>query len=372
MGISGEQLLAGVQYLTEKQSRLQAERIALTLGEESQSEMERLGLAHRAPELFQLFRSSDLRAPRGFDQNPGNENPAELHFVTTALAWGVPIDDAKELFERFANRYRELRTLLFKSRSLATHVMAVLRPFRAKYIELWKENNIKQIDFGWLQNQTEYLESVTIDNLDQLFEWRQRVYLLFSKCAVIDKETEVRLVGERLSDDHKKPLGMIRGSSEKIYEHQWRSWFQAYGSELMQLDYSTVPPLRQNAVYTTPALSREKWNTAMGAYSRFSYDASTARPKLSTSNELQLKIQLQSNTDSSLQSEWSGVIEDTSTQQIDEWLKDVQLFWGAAAESVAGSLTFGRGETESQHAVPKMTVDKFAELVTKTIERKLG
>jgi hypothetical protein len=139
MSITGEQLLAAVQHLTELDARAEAASLAMEMGDEARERMAAIGIPERSPELFQLFRISDLRSTQRLKDREKQESfPAFDVFASRLSAWGVSdLALAKALFEEFFPTYERLRSQLFKSRSMATHVTAVLRPFRLKYVELW-------------------------------------------------------------------------------------------------------------------------------------------------------------------------------------------------------------------------------------------
>jgi hypothetical protein len=372
MSITGEQLLAAVQHLTELDARAEAASLAMELGDEARERMAAIGIPERSPELFQLFRVSDLRSTQRLKDREKQESfPAFDVFAKRLSAWGVSdLALAKALFEEFFPTYERLRSQLFKSRSMATHVTAVLRPFRLKYVELWKESNVNGINFDFLEKRTHELSSQVVSSRDELTIWQKRVYALFSETAVVRKTAQARMADSKPEAEHKRPLGTISEPSEKIYEHQWRNWFLANSDRLLKTDLSEIPPLRQDAVYRSAPLRRHAEGRDAGAVWRYVNQDNAYSKAARPDSETQVNITIASATNVDLKSEWAGTLQPTARSQVREWLDDTNMFWGSDSVAVTGSVSFGIGETKSTHELPAMSLEKFTDLVCSSIDRK--
>jgi hypothetical protein len=390
MSINGEQALGAVQELIDQEQRAEAREIALELAQVAQPQMIELGLSDRSLKLFESFRSASIKSANSADilayhylrtNSPAaevNQDPKFIHFFLR-LTQGTEIDQkaVKRLYDSMLPRYLELEGRLLLSRSRRTHTEAVLRIFKPRYLSGWRTDNVTQIDFANLERKTKKLRERRLSSTEEIQTWSQDVFDLFAKTAVMTNQQRDFVIGRSKNDPKaKRPLGLISEGSLDVYSSRWKTWFALHGAELLQLDYSSIPPLDSNIskneaarhIWDEASKMRDDLNSKM---KKVNDQILSLRSTLASNQRGSVRVRLESASDSGLNSSWTSAINPEALQGLSTWIAETRTFWVAAAETVKGDLILGSGSNESKHSLPEMSLDKFSKLVSDAISRRI-
>lgn len=390
MSIKGEQALGAVQELHDQEQRAEAGKMALDLAQAAQPQMTELGLSDRSLKLFESFRAASIRSANAADilayhylrnKAPAaevNEDPKFIHFFLR-LTQGTEIDQkaVKRLYDSMLPLYSELERKLLQSRSRRTHTEAVLRIFKPRYLSGWRTDNVTQIDFADLERETKKLRERRLSSAEEIQTWSQDVFDLFAKTAVMTNEQRDFVIGRSKNDPKaKRPIGLISEGSLEIYSSRWKTWFVHHGPDLLQLDYSSIPPL--DSKISKNEAARHIWDEASKIRDDLNWKMKKVNDQilnlqstLASNQKGSVRVRLESASDSGLNSSWSSVINPEAIQGLSTWIAETQTFWVAAAERVKGEITFGSGSNESKHSLPEMRLDRFSDLVSDAISRRI-
>jgi hypothetical protein len=390
MSIKGEQALGAVQELIDQEQRAEASELALELAKAAQPQMTELSLSDRSLKLFESFRAASIKSANSADilayhylrnNAPAaevNQDPKFIHFFLR-LTQGAEIDQkaVKRLYDGMMPLYSELEGKLLQSRSRRSHTEAVLRIFKPRYLSGWRTDNVTQIDFADLERETKKLRERRLSSTEEIQTWSQDVFDLFAKTAVMTKEQRDFVIGRsKIDPKAKRPLGLISEGSLDIYSSRWKTWFALHSPELLQLDYSSIPPL--DSKISKSEAARHIWDEASKMREDLNWKMKkvndqilSLRSTLASNLKGAIRVKLESASDVGLNSSWSSPINPETIQGLSSWIAETRTFWGAAAETVKGELIFGSGSNESKHSLPEMSLDNFSKLVSDAISRRI-
>ena len=390
MSIKGEQALSAVQELLDQEQRAEAGKMSLELAKAAQPQMIELGLSDRSLKLFESFRAASTKTANSADilayhylrnKAPAadvNEDPKFIHF-SLRLTQGFEIDQkaVKRLYDNMLPLYSELERKLLQSRSRRTHTEAVLRIFKPRYLSGWRADNVTQIDFADLERETKKLRERRLSSTEEIQTWSQDVFDLFAKTAVMTKEQKHFVIGRSKNDPKaKRPLGLIGEGSLEIYSSRWKTWFALHAPELLQLDYSSIPPLDSNISKNEAA--RHIWDEASKMRDDLNWKMKKVNDQilnlqstLASNQKGSVRVRLESASDSDLNSSWSSAINPEAIQGLSTWIAETRTFWVAAAETVKGEISFKSGSNETKHSLPEMSLDTFSKLLSDAISRRI-
>ncbi len=367
--ITGTQLVVGIKYLTEAASRQADRDVETAMAEAVMHDLTEISAAKFAPKIFRLFRMSELRpeafrgasvqTPSDSSSAPGaNSRFSKSYFVDKLTSWvDVAPQAANELFDKHLERFIQLRGDLFRARSRATHVAAVVRPFIPRYLESWRAANVNGLDFAEIDSTVHRLGAQLVTNESEFKEWAREVFNLFRQCAVVRDNTEWPI--SRDDPRGSRPVGMIRSQSEKVYANQWDAWIDAYGRELLALDLVAI----------TQAMDQQTlaYRRNTDSHSRVAFTRTQSFKEFG----MRIQVVVTATHDSTLRAEWnSWANHPGASQSFQEWADDLILLWGDNANSVQGVITLEPGTAAKTMPVPTATFSKLKDIVSQFILRK--
>ena len=366
---NGHDAVAGIKLLLDRDAREEETRVRLVLAEYVAPDLAALGLAERAPDVFQLFRDTEAEVvKRQLDSKRGDGASRATDVASVAVIfagkmrrWGSVSSDAMRAFE-VAHRphYIECRNELFQARIKTTHVKAVLRPFNARYLDAWAAENFNNLNFDEIQVRVNNLLEQRIENEMHLQKWADNVYSLFKDVAVVkDATTAV----ETIARDRKRPLGAIGERSERTYSQQWARWFKENRTRLMRETFE-APPVSLGSSTLGYGFSQQAAPVALGSYAASSFIPSQAIP---TASANPLTIRVQTADSPALESETSFSSRDEAIQGAKNWFAFLRAIWGESDRTVKIELqTLSAGQAMKVNLRPS-TLSAAAETVEQAL-----
>ena len=197
--------------------------------------------------VFDIYRKYDLRAAQIGQNLPNGELGSRSETLVDDLAKAfetIPRRVLDSFVERSWDDYRQARSGLFRARSRASHVTAVLKPFKRRYFDIWEKSLGDQRDFRAGRSRIAELEAKTCRDIRDIELWAEDVIDLFAEFGVVD----------RSSDAEMRPMGTISSNSLRTYRLQWRNWIEENGGALIG-GYAEAPsaPKLQSSFISAPA-----------------------------------------------------------------------------------------------------------------------
>ena len=337
---NGLDAVAAIKILLDRDAKQEEVRARMELAKLAEPDLIAMGIVERAPDLFQLFRDSEMESMRrriDAKREATNADGQMLFSESTVFAgkmrrWGNFSSEAlRDFEEKHRHNYTKCRNELFQSRIKTTHVKAVLRPFSARYLDSWADARMNGLDFGAIQVRVEKLLSQPIENELRLRTWSEEVYELFKEVAVLKNTDEPRLDP---SGDRNRPLGAIGERSERTYSQQWSRWFKDNSSRLMQDTFESGPIPSNNPEFAYGYFQQ----SAPGAPSGYSANRPVSQANSMTTENDPIIIRVESVDSPLLSSESAFASRQKAIDEVVEWCNFLSSIWGGPNQTVVVEL----------------------------------
>ena len=339
--------------------------------ERQRKDLETLG--NHADQMFDALRRADMMASRlRSSTTVGDEwdDASGRAFHEVSSMWGLMQPSfAGTVFEKLNVEYQKLKSELFASRSQAAHVNAVLRPFKRKYFEIWKESKLNGGDFDkWAREIHVLAERPIADTID-LSMWAKDVYDVFSKLAVLQFDPETRT---RPDSNAGKPLGAISASSERTYRQQWFSWIEKNDERLLQ--HLGRPKEASASMAAFEGAHMDSLSTSTSSFSNFESvmapvpAASSVVPAAAMSQTAAISVRLVNQEDQSLFADRTWNKSADALQQVGPWIATLERIWGKSTQQVLTTLEIDLPDGATKLNLPQQGLGTLTQVVRDAID----
>jgi hypothetical protein len=380
MALTGKDLVSLIQGTLENEARRDQQVLRDEMAAFAFPVLQKFGIEKNSDEIFDLYRSIDM-IPGAPDAKSKIKREV---FDSRLLSWGISEPNATwRVDEQLGDKYSELRTRLFGSRSLTAHVGAVLRPFRRRYLDTWAEAGIPGFSLNAVSVKVEELATQRIQDENDLQGWAESVYGLFSDTAVFRRALKEAGI--------KRPMGMIGSGSERTYKQQWFAWIRASGAGLLahlkdsesgKLDHamanrrgfnqSAAPGVQhQSPDFVANFASSTLDSPALHQRRQFDEPATASfmmppeSPVLQHTTELIIRVS--DSIEPTLVADRSWSDKKTAIQDVEAWVSNLIRFWGGPERIASVQIEFKEAGNESTFPLPPLPLGQIASVITSAI-----
>jgi hypothetical protein len=251
MAIQGSQLVTRIQSMVQVNGREKHKEFSMQFGSLIRREHSGLNLGSEADLLFDVFRKcrrDETSSPQASNLQSGAfvDGVEETLWRETRQGWGVV--DKNQLALLYAKTRASFESILTdfnSSRSRATHVLALFRPFQDRYFQEWVLSVSPYPKTKIEQKISRLRESFVSDKIE-LSIWANEVFELFQESAVFYPETQ-EIIQKDPNRKGSLPLGMISSQSVRVYGQQWRLWIREYENEILASQETTSGSIKIEA-----------------------------------------------------------------------------------------------------------------------------
>jgi hypothetical protein len=254
MTIQGSQLIARIQSMVQVNGRDKHKQFSLQFGSLIRREYPALNLDAEADLLFDVFRkcrrdeSTSQQGPR-LQTGTSIDGVEEALWRETKQGWGtIDKNQLALLYAKTKTSFESILTDFNSSRSRATHVLALFRPFQDRYFLEWVRS-VTPYQKTNLEQRIIYLKNSYVNDKIELSIWANDVFELFQESAVFYPEKQ-EIIQKDPNRKGSLPLGMISSQSVRIYGQQWRLWIREFENEILALPEAVnVPMINEQSEY---------------------------------------------------------------------------------------------------------------------------
>ena len=375
MPIQGTELIARIQSLVNLQTRSEGRRLGSAMAERVLPDLEKHGAARHADMIFDMMRRTrrDFRNIQSLfkrDSDPAHDHMEvrsgieSVLYETLSVLGDFTKEDVNEFYAKHEDFFEELLRELNQSRSKATHILAVFRPFKEKYVASWA----KELDFypaEEIRHRARTLEGVVIMNPLDLDTWVNQVYELFEDASVYKGKLAVEV---KQNDDARRvrarhvPFGMISESSERIYRQRWLNWYNENEKELSALvlgergmtqnNWSDVLKSTSFNMTQMPSMNL----SVPPVQSPISTDAPPIGAPAAPTSQGQITLSVQSTSNGKLKGQRTWLNEELALGELELWLGMLDGLWQEHAREVSIEVKFVTATGDSEVTLPAMSV----------------
>lgn len=256
MGIRGAELIQRLETMVQVSTRARHREISEEFGSLIAKDLDAMGLRELAAEAFDFLRkwrrdeTSIKKIEEGLLSSEDERDPLLHGDRESREPWlRLSIETLRELFMDHKRGFDASLNEYNNIKSKATHVLAVFRPFKDKYLSEWARF-FDAYPEDEIRAHAEKLRLELIADKFDLHIWHTAIYDLFKSAAVYNQSFERKRASIDSTKGHKRlPQGMISSTSERVYGQQWRLWLRENDDEIMQF----VSPIREALPDTRPA-----------------------------------------------------------------------------------------------------------------------
>jgi hypothetical protein len=387
MPIQGTELIARIQSLVNLQTRSEGRRLSSAMAERVLPDLEKHGAARHADQIFDMLRRTrrDFRNVQSMFRT--NSDPAQDHaevrtniesvlYEVLSVLGDFSKDDVTEFYSKHEDFFEELLRELNHSRSKATHILAVFRPFKEKYVASWAKE-LDHYPADEVRARAKALEDATLLNPLDLDTWVNQVYALFEDSSVfkgkLAEEIKQNEDARRVRARH-VPFGMISESSERIYRQRWLNWYNENEKELTALvlgergmtqgNWNDV--LKSTGFNSTHMPSLNFLSSA--AQSPITKDAPLIEAPTPSMPQGQITLSVQSASNAKLKGQRTWLNEDLALGELELWLGMLDGLWQDHAREVLLEVKFVTSTGDSEVSLPAMTIDAASKMIPQVIK----
>jgi hypothetical protein len=376
MPIQGTELIARIQSLVNLQTRSEGRRLGSAMAERVLPDLEKHGAARHADIIFDMLRRTrrDFRNIQSVfkrDSDPARDHMEvrsgieSVLYETLSVLGDFTKEDVKEFYSKHEDFFEELLRELNQSRSKATHILAVFRPFKEKYVASWAKE-LDHYPAEEIRARAQALEGVAIMNPFDLDIWVNQVYELFEDSSVfkgkLAEEVKYNEGAGRLRARH-VPFGMISESSERIYRQRWLNWYNENEKELSALvlgergmtqnNWGDV--LKLGGFNSTHMPSSFHMSTPL-VQNPTNADSAPIAAAASPATQGQITLSVQSVSSAKLKGQRTWLNEDLALGELELWLGMLDGLWQEHAREVSIEVKFVTATGDSEVTLPAMNV----------------
>jgi hypothetical protein len=371
MSISGHELIARLQGLIANQSRNEEREYGRTMAKLVMPKLQAHSAEQHADEVFDLFRRARRDALSVRSRREGLEvarSSSEVAFERTIqtisnemMAWGnFDSESITRFYLESLDAFEELQRDFNKTRSRRSHLSAIFRPFKERYVSTW-DRYLDTYPTEQVRAESSRIqdEVVTLTNLDQ---WAARVFDLFVLATVYSPEMNRKQhVDDAPSARMPVQLGLINQNSVEIYRGRWKEFLTLNRNEI-EAELSSQEPSQRLSMASSATGSNFDANYLSN--DGFSY-SSYARGNSSPTPTVNVVVSLSENESVNAQRSW--VSNETASSEIGMWLAMLQALWATAGTTVTSKVKFSSAAGDSEVTVPSLEFDAAATLLPQLI-----
>ena len=340
MAIRGSELVQRlqtmVQVATRERHRAINEQFAAVIVED----LRPFGLHDQSNDAFDYFRKwrrdgiSMKKMEEAYHLNEmSREAPKEVDRDGRDPWLRIPLNKLMELFERHKESFDFYVSEFNNIKSKSTHVSAVFRPFKDRYVEEWSRY-FDSYPIDRVEKTILDLNSEFIGDKVELHIWASSVYEVFKLAAVYNPTYEQKASLLDLDKSQKRlPQGMISSTSERIYGQQWRLWLRENEEEISAHLFQ--------AQLETPDLNQDVINLQT---IHAPTDVESPGPELM--DELSIGISVMDSPGLTATQTWLG--SDYTNAELKDWLELLGKAWGLDGELVQITIKFKSNPKSSE------------------------
>ncbi len=350
MPIRGSELVQRLQTMVQVSTRERHRAINEQFALEIIEDLRPFGLQDQADEAFDFFRKwrRDGMSMKKMEEAYGasemsvqarreGEREGRDPWLRIPLYKLIEIfENRRESFDFFVSEFNNIK-------SKSTHVTAVFRPFKEKYLDEWSRH-FDSYPLDKVQRMTTELNTEVVSDKVELHIWATSVYELFKLAAVYNPayEQKASWLGSEKSE-RRLPQGMISSTSERIYGQQWRLWLRENEEEISQYLFQ--------AQVETPDLNQ-------GSMALRTIEAPLG-PEVAKSEQAdELSIQVSVLDAPELTSTQTWVNSDYTNSELRDWLDLLGKAWGLEKELVQITLKFSSSMKSSELSLRPSEISK--------------
>jgi hypothetical protein len=348
-------------------------------------DLEKHGAARHADMIFDMMRRTrrDFRNIQSVfkrDSDPARDHMEvrsgieSVLYETLSILGDFTREDVNEFYANHEDFFEELLRELNQSRSKATHILAVFRPFKEKYVASWaKELDLYPADA--IRARAKALEDATLLNPLDLDTWVNQVYSLFEDASVFKgkfaEEIKQNEDARRARARH-VPLGMISESSERIYRQRWLNWYNENEKELSALVLGERGMTQGNWSEVLKSTSFNSTHMPSMNFSapqmQSSISAEAVAMATADSPQGQITLNVHSTSNSKLKGQRTWLNEDLALGELELWLGMLDALWQEHAREVSIEVKFVTSTGDSEFTLPAMSVPAATKALPQVIK----
>jgi len=332
VAIRGSELVQRLQTMVQVATRERHRTINEQFAAEITEDLRPFGLTDHASDAFDYLRKwrrdgiSMKKMEEAYRLNEmSREAPREGDREGRDPWLRIPFYKLTELFENHKESFDFYLSEFNNVKSKSTHVTAVFRPFKERYVQEWSRY-FDAYPIDRVEKMISDLNSEEIGDKVELHIWASSVYELFKLAAVYNPAYEQKQSWLDSEKAQKRlPQGMISSTSERIYGQQWRLWLreneEEISEDLFQAQVDTVD-LNQDVM-------------SLKAYSA-PLDLESPRPE--PLDEISIQVTVLDSPGLTSTQTWSD--SDYTKAELKDWLDLLDHAWGLDSELVQITLKF--------------------------------
>ena len=358
MSVDGSGLIVKIQSMVKVQGRELHRQLGREFASLAEAELRSEDAGSLGSELsliFDVFRKCRREESSvNWAQNEGELDAGdllkELIWKETKGGWGKI--NREQLYSLYIKTNSSLDAILSEfnsSRSRATHVLALFRPFQDRYLSEWS-TSVSPYPREQLDSKIASLRGAVINDKIALAIWAEEVFDLFQEAAVFYPERQV-IVQKSPEREGKLPLGMISSQSLRIYGQQWRLWIREYENQVLSF---------QNG---------EKDNEAGVPLQITMPEASDLGPEsqLVGTQSAYFEIELIPGSDESLSAKRTWDDKASAELQLADWIESIGLIWNQLDLPCKARIRASRGINVSELSVKAKNFADMASLAKRVL-----
>jgi len=310
-----------------------------------------LNLGEEADQLFDIFRKCRRDESAGGNASLGtppnlSDGLADSLWQESRNGWGkVDKTSLARLYSDTKAPFESILTEFNSSRSRATHVLALFRPFQERYFDEWVSSVHPYPRHNFELRIVEIREFLVHDKIE-LAIWAAEVFELFKSAAVFYPENQEII----RKDPNRKgilPLGMISSQSVRIYGQQWRLWIREFEDAILK----TADRSMGSSIPRMPDDISEK----------------SAQSERFESKENGVEIRISPVGDESLTAKRSWIQIGEAAAGVRNWIRATARVWSIADSPCRAMIRTTEGAATSEISIKAESFEALAELLERYI-----
>jgi hypothetical protein len=269
----------------------------------------------------------------------------------TKQGWGV-VDKGQlaVLYAKTRDSFESILTDFNSSRSRATHVLALFRPFQDRYFHEWV-SSVSPYPKTNLEQKISHLREYIVNDKIELSIWANEVFELFQESAVFYPETQ-SIIQKDPNRKGSLPLGMISSQSVRIYGQQWRLWIREFENEILASQENSG---RDNKIESNDQVR------ASGA-------PIAILPEPRSSETAAIEIEISPDGDDSLVARKSWNQRETAELRAKSWVTTTGLLWSVQESHCKAVIKSWTGDANSEMSLKAKDFEALANMVESYIK----
>lgn len=359
MAIRGSELVQRLQTMVQVATRERHRTISEQFATKILEDLRPFGLQDQASDAFDYLRKwrrdgvSMKKMEEAYHLNEmSSEATREVDRDARDPWLRVPLHQLMGLFENHRESFDFYLSEFNNIKSKSTHVTAVFRPFKDRYVHEWSRY-FDTYPVSRVEKMISDLNSEEIGDKVELNIWASSVYELFKLAAVYNPDYEQK--ASRLDSEKSQkrlPQGMISSTSERIYGQQWRLWLRENEEEISAYLFQAQV---DNVDLNQDFMSLKTHNAQL--------DVESPRPE--PMDEISIQVSVLDSP--GLNSTQTWLDRDYTNAELKDWLDLLDKAWGLDGELVQVTLKFRSNLKSSELSLRPTEISQAHVIVSEVI-----